>query len=813
MDGLLRSKKSTEINVDDINELYKKAFNFESNVVFFPVRHHSPLCSYHIIKTIENYKPDAILIEGPENASELIDYMVSEKTKPPFCIYLSYDDKTGEISEEHEKYCAFYPFLEYSPELVSLKEGRKKGLHCEFIDLSYGEKLLNTPRLTEQEIKSYGSDRTFIQSDYYKKLTEELGCKNFNELWEMLFEIEGYYQNTYEFVRNLFFYCYYSRENTSDEDLLYHGDIIREYYMFENIKKNMKKYNKILVVTGGIHTISLINLIDKENDTKREIKKIKKQETSSYLMPYSFEESDQNNGYESGMVFPFFYQKVWENILKNRKKPFEETVLRFIINTANTIRKKQSLSIADEMQSFYMSKGLSELREKKECGVFELIDAVKSSFVKGESNALNQPSIKNLYRLLTGMEFGCIDPDSGVPPIVNDFNELCRKFKIQTNTSLSKSTKLDIYNNEQHREKSYFFHQMNFLNTNFCSHVKGNDVNNTNGRILLRETWEYRYSANIQVVLISNSVYGATIKQACFSLLSKELTNQHNNSKMLSKYLLKANYMGIDNIYKDYLEKLKTIVGDDVEFISVMECFMNLCSIKDYSEMVENNQILFLNDILEISLNRIFTLMYTITKIKKEDEDKICDGIKFLYNYFIDNVNTEFENNFIQNMFSIYNDVSSNGALSGISTGILLKKDKISLEEMMTKFNSYIDGSEDIKKMSASFLKGFFRIAKDIIFVDNRLIESLNNILKDVSGNLFLEILPDLRLAFTYFLPFETDKIAKQVSSLYNVSQESILYSELLNQEEIEYAVKVDKFCRQKISKWFNPDEKDELNE
>ena len=67
-------------------------------------------------------------------------------------------------------------------------------------------------------------------------------------------------------------------------------------------------------------------------------------------MPYSFEESDRNSGYESGMVFPFFYQKVWENIDKKRKKPFEEAVLRFIINTAGAVRKKQPLSIADEMQ-------------------------------------------------------------------------------------------------------------------------------------------------------------------------------------------------------------------------------------------------------------------------------------------------------------------------------------------------------------------------------------------------------------------------------------------------------------------------------
>lgn len=59
---------------------------------------------------------------------------------------------------------------------------------------------------------------------------------------------------------------------------------------------------------------------------------------------------------------------------------------------------------------------------------------------------------------------------------------------------MKKETKLDVFNNESHREKSRFFHQMNFLETNFCNYLKGQDSNTGKGRILLRETWEYRFS-------------------------------------------------------------------------------------------------------------------------------------------------------------------------------------------------------------------------------------------------------------------------------------------------------------------------------
>lgn len=91
--------------------------------------------------------------------------------------------------------------MDYSPELTALKEGAKRGIPCEFIDLGYGEKLLNTPDPEQKTAENYEDDRIFLQSSYYKMLVEKMGCKNFNELWEMLFEIEGFHMETENFIK------------------------------------------------------------------------------------------------------------------------------------------------------------------------------------------------------------------------------------------------------------------------------------------------------------------------------------------------------------------------------------------------------------------------------------------------------------------------------------------------------------------------------------------------------------------------------------------------------------------------------------
>ena len=60
----------------EIEELALAAFplngecNPSSNIIFFPIRHHSPACSYHLKNLIKEYQPDCILIEGPIEAND-----------------------------------------------------------------------------------------------------------------------------------------------------------------------------------------------------------------------------------------------------------------------------------------------------------------------------------------------------------------------------------------------------------------------------------------------------------------------------------------------------------------------------------------------------------------------------------------------------------------------------------------------------------------------------------------------------------------------------------------------------------------------
>ncbi len=62
-------------------------------VLFFPIRHHSPACAFHLKRLIQDERPASILIEGPDNFDSLLPVLMHPESRAPFAVYTSYLDK------------------------------------------------------------------------------------------------------------------------------------------------------------------------------------------------------------------------------------------------------------------------------------------------------------------------------------------------------------------------------------------------------------------------------------------------------------------------------------------------------------------------------------------------------------------------------------------------------------------------------------------------------------------------------------------------------------------------------------------------
>src|SRR5579859_7031293 len=105
-------------------------FDITGQLVFVPVRHHSPACARVVGTLVSQLRPAAVLIEGPSDFTDRLPELYLPH-RLPIAIY-SYVRM-----EDGTRRGAFYPFCEHSPEWEALQAAAAVGATVRFIDLPW----------------------------------------------------------------------------------------------------------------------------------------------------------------------------------------------------------------------------------------------------------------------------------------------------------------------------------------------------------------------------------------------------------------------------------------------------------------------------------------------------------------------------------------------------------------------------------------------------------------------------------------------------------------------------------------------------
>lgn len=787
-----------------------------AEIMLIPVRHHSPACSYQIKKIVADWRPDAVLVEGPDNANALLPVMLHEDTRAPFAIYYSYHDKAEKISEEQEHYKCYYPFLDYSPELVALREAHKNLTEVSFIDLSYGDILAASAERAAQgdAPRNYNDDYLLTRNEYIERLCEKTGLRSFDEFWEKYFELNGLYEDSDVWFSHLNTYCGLARDNTPVEVLQREGCLAREQHMAARIalqalhgckaekKHGRNNIQRILVITGGFHTPGLKERLSGEHwkETVQYAKKIEhyvpNKDESVYLMPYSMEAADALNGYASGMPYTGFYQKIWENLIGEEQKPYEAAVLDFLVASGKEVRKEEgALSTYDEICALQMAQGLAVLREKPQTGAYELQDAVLSSYVKGEYNITSDMPLRVLRRLMTGTGSGALCTLANVPPIVLDFQNQCRRFGIRTDSTLEKEVTLSIFSSRKHRQMSMFFHRMHFLRTAFAQRVKGPDLQQRRDRSLIREIWKYKYSAQVFAALIDVSVHGATMEEAIVSIVQEQL-RQDRKADSAAILLTQVFEMGISSQLDLVYERVHELILKDMDFYSIADATKSLMMMEALGKLYESN--LKFGVLLHAGVRKLITLLPSITRMQDDLLEAGMNALKLLYQITGRKGQEEIgvQEDFFEALRRMQEDVQIHAGLNGCIHGILYGGGWEDSHAVGMVCRGYLTGTREQLLKTALFFRGLFFTARDLILMEREMLVMIDAFLGEVDEAEFMELLPQLRMAFAYFTPSETDKIAQQAAGLHRRTRRELMERDEVLPEWYTYGKELDRYAR-----------------
>lgn len=762
-----------------------------ARVVWFPVRHHSPACAWHVDRLIRERKPSAVLIEGPRDATPLIPLLVHPDTRMPVAIYTTYVRRAGTFVPE--RHAAYYPLCDFSPELAAVRAGLDVGANVRFIDLTFPEKIeaqvFAEPeqRKVARRSRSLQDEAWFTHSRLLKAACVRTGTRDPDDLWDHLYETDYRSRDTADFMRNVLAYCALARRDHTATVLTADGTLAREQAMAAAVAEET---GSVIVVTGGFHTVSLHSTPPAMPKPLR----IEPDDHQVVLMRYSFEQLDRLNGYASGMPSPEFYQRMWDG----------QEPARILVEIGRQCRRKNlGLSTADAIAAVAHAQRLALLRGHPVSSREDVLDGVRSVYIKGADDTEGLPVLAIARKLLAGDRVGQVPVDAGQPPIVHDFRHTAERLRIKLDRIESSETVLDLYRKTSHREISRLFHRLAFLTVPFAKFVRGPDF--VAGEYLerIQEVWTYSWSPQTESTLIERSLYGSTVEEAASGMLLErfrdaEADGQGRSAAVATELVLHACRMGLHRHTPDLLQRVGGLLTEDSEFGSVVVAMENILVLKVSREPLEAHHLTGLDELARSAYQRACYLIPTLVTTSPESEAAMLGGLNALLQAVRSlGDSPELRDLRVEALRTLAATSGGSAAIRGGAAGILYGDGACTDDELIRELRGHLLSSRNEGEDGPHFLRGLLKTSRSVLWQIEGVLRCVHETLSDWDEKAFIRLLPLLRLALADLTPRETDHLARRVAALVGAENLQVVKMTDVSEAEMLRAVEVDRRVRE----------------
>jgi len=526
-------------------------------VLIVPVRHHSPAAALQVGRLIRERRPRVVLIEGPADASRLIDQLLDPATVPPVALY-AYQRRGEDVR------AAFFPFCAYSPEYVALQAGREVGAELRFCDLPASETLgwdeaedpqarplpdgegEPSPRAVAEKTAP-DAPAPVGYGDFARALAEAAGFDSFEGFWEAAFEQEAGQQRPDGYVEIMETFGGHARTLTARGRGEH--DERREWAMAEAARAWVEQGvpdEAILLVCGAAHARVIAaaysaagagNVIAGNIDTAdvgvagAPDPNVTPDPATSpttvapdggaqiALIPYSYPRLSEQAGYGAGNRAPWFYQQVW-----GLGGDYAAATRRTLVVAARHLRGRgYAASPAQAIDAYSLAVTLASLREKLAPGVDDVVDAAIACFGQGHGDAVAEA----MQRVLIGEAIGRITGRAGRTPLQEEFVATAERLRLPI-LDAPKQVLVHLAGNAVETEQSVFLHRLGALGVPFGREL----ASGLGGRLAqgpleqlgrVRERWELQWTPSTDARLIERTAWGSTLAEASARLLRQRL--------------------------------------------------------------------------------------------------------------------------------------------------------------------------------------------------------------------------------------------------------------------------------------------------
>jgi hypothetical protein len=746
-------------------------------LVVMPVRHHSPACAAAVEAAFARNQPSRVLIEGPRSFNAFVSLLSHPEAEFPLAVY-TWSRPAGRPTARGEGHGGYYPFCDYSPELVAARLANAAGVPAIFCDLEVGEQAA-AAAAAAAVLPGGGSllrEDVYEQSQALTALAERLGCRDHEELWELLFEADPAETDLDEHLARMAAYCLLARRDHSDTDLDRDGTRAREaemaYHVREALAARSAGDGPVLIVLGGFHAVALPDLLS--DPPPRPQLGTGKVEEGSALIRYSFDRLERLNGYSSGMTSPGWHQRIWDE-RRNGAMPDaarRAAALTVLLDVAEEMRTRHRTPVATPTLAAAQRQVLllTELRQRPAPLRSDLVDGVTSCLVQGDVDVEGRLVRAVTNAVLTGRRVGRVPPGAGTPPLVRDTLARLAELRLDTDAIEPRNVTLDLYRNAAHRLTSRTLHGLRLLGVPFAEHVAGPDFVRGTGLSRLQERWTCLWTPASEGHLAELSLLGSTLPEAVAARFTQLLATASADDRVPSSpqacsLLAQGAVVGLHDQIDPAIALVSDALAAEPSFVAAVTTTGSLALLEEGREPLEARRLTGLADLLATAYSRA---LFLCAELQGDEEPPAAVAIALarLRELLASPAGASLDPEPFWARVEELRRGHDRPLVRGAAAGLASAAGRLSLDDLTRDVAGHLSSSIPAHD-AVAFIQGLFATAREAVWQASGVVEELDGRLTGWDESTFLRALPNLRLAFADLTPRETDRVAEIVATLH----------------------------------------------
>jgi len=459
------------------------------------VRHHSAALARVMPRLLDEFGPQAILLEMPPEFAAWLDYLGRDDLEAPVAL--------AACGEAH--LLSFYPLADFSPELAAIRWAAAHDVPVIPCDLD-----LAASARVESHCHAEGDESDAQFEPILEHLLHRHAARDSGELWEQLVETPAAGSTPEAIRKAALSFGWMVRHSSGGPSLL---DAHREAAMRTAIADAPAH---AAAVIGSFHAAALLEEPILWSPPPEQVDSPAADTSDSpttSLVSYSFAQLDQRSGYPAGVMDP-----VWQQTMLAATSPDEANrlITNLAVELCRELRSEGHVAgTPDATEIVRLARDLSRLRRQPAPGRGELLEAIETSLVQGDLWGRGRAVATAAQTVLVGQKRGRLPRGTPRSGLAVQIEATIERLKLPGPDSIDaepRQLRLDPLRSRLDRSRAVLLRRLSLIGVHYAERTDTEVIGN---RENLTEGWQAQWSHATAATVEAAGSRGVTLPQAC----------------------------------------------------------------------------------------------------------------------------------------------------------------------------------------------------------------------------------------------------------------------------------------------------------